>query len=115
MSAQTMYEAFLPALERQREQVLQDTWGHLAPLKNKSYAGTIVFAVGCFGNDPLNPIALYCEFKGLEISPWFFDCMSEFLSKENTEEGCVYKFVGKFRNYKFIGKTSILQNYSKGE
>lgn len=113
MSAQTIAEAFAPAESRYKAAVMADTWEHLAPKKNKTYSGFIVFAVGCFGDDPLNPIALQCEFKGLGSSPWFFDTMSEFLSEQKTAEGCVYRFDGVFRNYEFVGKIRRLKLVAK--
>ena len=107
-------DAFLPAEARDRERVMQETWGHLAPQKNKTYAGRIVYAVGAFGDDPLNPTMLVCEFKGLDDSPWFFDAVAEFIgsrSQEN-ETGNVYEFRGTFRNYKFFGVTVVLNKYA---
>jgi hypothetical protein len=109
MSAQTIYEAFAPAEQRYKEQVMADTWGHLALKENKTYKGFIIFAIGCFGNDPLNPTVLKCEFKGLNSSPWFFDAMSKFLSQQKTKEGCVYCFDGTIKNYIFNGNIKKLR------
>lgn len=111
MSAQTIYEAFAPAEARYKEAVMFDTWGHLAPKKNQAYKGRIVYAVGCFGSDNLNPTAIVFDFGELDSSPWFFEKMAEFLSdqKENLrKEGCVYEFTGSFRNYQFKGRTRLL-------
>ncbi len=83
---------------------MQDTWGHLAPMKNKKYKGFIVFAVGCFGSDPLNPTTLQCEFGSLDSSPWFHDELMEFLRDLKTKEGGVYRWEGTFRNHEFVGK-----------
>lgn len=105
-----MAAAFEKCEEKYRQEVLADTWGHLAPKRNKAYRGRIVFATGCFGDDPLNPVALFCEFADLDSSPWFFDAMSEFLSEQDTEPGMVYEFTGTFRNYAFKGKTKTLLN-----
>lgn len=52
-----------------KAEVMAHTWGHLAPKKNKAYRGHIVFAIGCFGSDHLNPTALACEFSDLDSSP----------------------------------------------
>lgn len=46
---------------------------HLAPKKDKRYKGRIIYAIGCFGDDPLNPTVLSCKLRGLDSSPWFFD------------------------------------------
>lgn len=99
----SLADAFAPVEASYRAAVMADTFGHLAPKKNKVYPGYIVFAVGCFGNDPLNPVALECEFKGLNSSPWFFEAMEDFTRSCDTEEGGVYRFDGKFRNYEFSG------------
>lgn len=111
MSSQTMADAFAPIEARYREQVMRDTWGHLAPTKNRTYRGFIVFAIGCYGSDELNPTVLSIDFKGLDDSPWLFDELAEFLGKPqwNTDRkrwktGCVYRFDGAFKNYKFKGR-----------
>ena len=73
MSSQTIADAFEPALMRYKTEVMKQTWGHLAPKRNRTYKGHMVFVVGCFGSDHLNPTAIECEFEGLDSSPWFFD------------------------------------------
>jgi hypothetical protein len=109
MSSQTIADAFAPAEAHYKAEVMSNTWGHLAPHKNKTYRGHIVFAVGCFGSDHLNPTALECEFKGLDSSPWFFDAMQNFLRNMETSEGHVYRFDGTFRNYEFKGRVRELK------
>lgn len=117
MSAQTMWEVFAPIEEKYHEQVIQETWGHLAPEKSKTYSGRIVFAIGCLGSDDLNPTTLLFDFKGLEMSPWLYDYLNEFLSDlchrhgRQVEVGGVYEFKGSFRNYHFKGKLNLLQLY----
>lgn len=101
-------DAFIEVEARNKEQVLQQTWGHLAPVKNKAYRGYIIYTAGCFGNGPLNPTALACEFKGLDSSPWFFNTLQDFMSDKRPDAGVVYKFEGVFKNYKFTGKLSVL-------
>jgi hypothetical protein len=108
MSAQTLKEAHWPMEAKYHAEIQAMTWGHLAPKRNRIYEGRIVFAIGCFGNDPLNPTALFCEFAGLDSSPWFFDEMVNFLSEQDNEAGCVYEFVGTFRNYEFKGQIRTL-------
>lgn len=103
MSAQTIHDAFAPAEAEYRAQVMAHTWGHLAPKQNKTYQGRIVFAIGCFGDDPLNPTAIACDFVDLDASPWFFDAVQDFMQDCKTEAGCVYRFDGTFRNYTFKG------------
>lgn len=131
--ANYMEQAFAPAEAKYREDVKRATWGHLAPQKNKVYKGHIVFAVGCYGDDPLNPVVLACSFKdrqGQELtdSPWFFDSLSDFvgefvgLDNQNAfgieqpeplhpcQAGGVYRWEGTFRNYLFRG--DLRQLYS---
>lgn len=96
-------DAFAPVTAHNRQQVMRATWGHLAPSKGRKYHGHIVFAIGCFGSDHLNPTVLECELKGLDSSPWFYDAVQEFLASQETEEGGVYRFDGYFRNYELVG------------
>jgi hypothetical protein len=109
----TMGDAFAEIDAKYRLQMQVETFGHLAPKKNKTYKGRIVYAIGCFGDDRLNPTAIYCEFEGLSSSPWFFDAMQEFLSSNDCKEGYVYEFVGTLRNYTFEGKIKTLLNANK--
>jgi hypothetical protein len=50
-------DAMQPAIDAQKERVMQATWGHLAPKKNQTYHGRIVYAVGCFSGDRVNPMS----------------------------------------------------------
>ncbi len=113
MSAQTIHDAYMPALAAHKEEVMAETWGHLAPKKNQTYTGRIVFAVGIYGNDELNPTAIFCEFEGLDDSPWFFDELQDFLYANRGKSGYVYEFNGTFRNYRFKGKIKTLLNANK--
>lgn len=108
MSAQTMAEVFAPVEARYHAQVLKETWGHLAPIKNRKYKGHIIWALGCFGSEHLNPTVLQYDLKGvdgndLESSPWFFDAMIDFLQEQSRAEGTLWRFDGFFRNYEFVG------------
>ena len=109
MSAQTIYEAFLPVEMEYREQIRRDTWGHLAPREHRVYRGEVVFAVGCFGNDPINPTVLNCRFRGLDESPWFFESLIRFIGKRKRRPGGVYRWEGEFCNYKFKGSFTRLR------
>lgn len=108
----SMTDVFAPVQAAYREAVLQSTWGHLAPKRNKSYRGSVVFAVGCFGGDPLNPTILSAEFSGLEDSPWLYEALQELVANHRDyggteqythEPGGVYRWTGVFRNYRFEG------------
>ncbi len=102
MSAQSMADAFAPVEARYRAQVYKETWGHLAPRKNKVYRGYVIFALGCFDSGHLNPTVLSCEI-GIDDSPWFFDALHEFLRTLKGDEGGVYRWDGTFKNYNFTG------------
>jgi hypothetical protein len=93
---------------------------HLAPEKNKNYRGHIVFAVGCCGNDDLNPTVMEMEFGALDGGPWFFDAVMKLIQcntrrvgfpdhKEIFAAGTVWRFDGSFRNYVFRGKFTRLE------
>ncbi len=93
--------------------VMEDTWGHLAPIKDKVYRGRIAFAVGCFDSGHLNPTPLLFELGDLDSSPWFYHAVHAFLSelpKQYRKEGCVYEWNGSFCNYEFKGKTKLMFN-----
>lgn len=112
-----MEEAFAPAKERYRQAVLADTWGHLAPIKDKTYKGRLVVAVGCLGSDPLNPTLLAVELGDLDCSPWFYNAVNDFISDSDigTEDnaGCIYEWLGAFRNYMFKGSWRLILNTNK--
>lgn len=108
MTAQSMVEAFAPVEAHYRAQVYKATWGHLAPRRHKAYSGHIVFAVGCFGSDPLNPTVIACEI-GLDSSPWFFDALTDFVASLKGDEGGVYRWDGTFKNYEFKGSVRRLK------
>ena len=96
-----------------RQRVSEDTWGHMAPIKNKTYKGRIVYAIGCFNSGRLNPTPLICNLDGLSSSPWFYSALQEQLSdhpEEFRQDGCVYEWVGTFRNYEFSGTIRLLVN-----
>lgn len=101
-------DAFAEVEAHYRAQVLKETWGHLAPRKNKAYKGHITFALGCFGSDDLNPTVLSCELN-IDSSPWFFDAMIEFLQSLGGEAGGVYRWDGTFKNYEFKGTVRRLK------
>lgn len=115
MSAQTIHDSFLPVERRYREAVLRETWGHLAPEKNKSYPGRIVFSFGVYDCGNLNPVVLVCDFGELDGGPWFYNALINFLDQYTPgETGVVYEWTGTFRNYKFKGRAPrLLLNTNK--
>lgn len=108
-------EAFAVAESHQRESVRRETWGHLAPEKDRTYKGRVLFAVGCFGSDDLNPTVIASDFEDLSSSPWYYDALHDFIGdlrrrqrRGRWEEGCVYEFKGTFLNYEFDGTLRIV-------
>lgn len=102
-------EAFAPIDRANHEAVLRETWGHLAPIKNRTYRGRIVYVCGCWDSGDLNPTPIVCEFSGLESSPWLYSAVNEWLQDlPKHAEGTIYEFKGTVRNYKFAGKTRVL-------
>ena len=88
-----------------REQ-LKDTWGHLAPVKNRTYRGRIIYAMGCYDSGELNPTPLLCELGDLSSSPWFYEAIHKWLQnlpEDHRGEGKVMEWSGTFRNYKLNG------------
>jgi hypothetical protein len=107
----TFGDALAACEEIYRQVVLEETWGHLAPKKNKTYKGRVVYATGCYDNGDLNPTPLSCNLKGLDSSPWFYSAIHEWLQdlpEEYRKEGCVYEWRGTFRNYEFNGKVTLI-------
>lgn len=93
--------------------VFNETWGHLAPKRNKTYKGRIVYAIGCYDSGHLNPTPITVELPGMDDSPYFYEAINEWLQdieEEFREEGCVYEVVGHFKNYKFVGAINLILN-----
>lgn len=116
-------DAFAPVEAAHRAAVMADTWGHLAPRKNKTYRGRVVYAVGCY--DSCNPVILSTEFRALDgteldDSPWLYDALNELVmdlvSGSRTEAaGLVFEWIGKFRNYEFTGVTRCAMDSNRKE
>lgn len=86
-------------LADRKKAVREATWGHLAPKEDKEYSGYLLFAHNCYGDR----FVIDWKFDVLESSPWFYDCLQEFMLNFDTEDGKIYKFTGTFCNYKFKG------------
>jgi|CXWL01.1.fsa_nt_gi hypothetical protein len=97
--------AMLEAENPYKNQVIQATWGHLAPTKHVTYRGFFTFGVGCFESGSVRVLAF--EFGDLDSSPWMYQKLHDFIFRHKEsfgERGCVYQFVGTIRNYSFCGK-----------
>lgn len=90
---------------------MQNTWGHLAPQKSKTYTGYFVYAVGCFSEGELNPVVIAFEFGDLESSPWLYEYLQSFVQAQKSQPGQVCRFDGKFKNYEFIGSVKTISHY----
>lgn len=100
-----MDSAFAPVLLANKQAVHKATWGHLAPAKNRTYRGYIVFSISAYGDMTM----IDAEFKNLPDSPWIYDAMYEFVFEDrDLIHGAVYRFDGTFRNYKFDGTRTVL-------
>ena len=79
--------------ERKYNDVIVETWGHLAPKRQTKYRGEIVFTHSDYGGEIL---LITSNFDGLDDSPWFFRDMNEFICNQKTEPGNVYRFRGTY-------------------
>lgn len=124
MSKATFDEAFAPIEHLYKMQVMEATWGHLAPKKGITYRGHIVWALDLYDSGYLNPKILACELPGMCDSPWFYNAMIDFLQsiheemfksydrtspnyqgkREQATAGTVWRWDGTFCNYKWKGK-----------
>lgn len=93
--------------------VLQNTWGHLAPKKNVKYKARIVIACDAWEETTI----FLAEFKDkngeeLDESPWLRDIIGLFLNKFGTEVevkwGCIYEWNGFLRNNKLNGSIKMI-------
>jgi hypothetical protein len=94
-----MDETWRPIHQANYEAVQRGTWGHLAPKKNRTYPGSMLFARSAYGECSL----IRADFKGLNDSPWLFQVMNDFAEENAKEDGAIYRFIGHFRNYEFVG------------
>ena len=114
-----MENAFAPIEAMYREQMRVATWGHMAPVKDRKYTGRIIFAVGCYGNDDINPTVLTTDV--LPNSPWEYDHIRELIwalqktfgeHNERFNSGCVYGINASCRNYLFEGQLMRLMDFN---
>jgi len=134
MSHASFAAAFEPAENWYKQQVQYATWGHLAPKKNHTYRGHIVWALDLYDSGYLNPKVLEIQLDGLPDSPWFYDAMIDFLQNIHKEmfssnrktfwgpserceatAGTIWRWDGSFRNYKWHGHVRRLHCAGLGE
>jgi hypothetical protein len=78
--------------ERKYGEVIQDTWGHLAPEKRQVYKGYIIYTYDGYGDTTI----LDVEFEGLDSSPWLCADVGQFLSDVDCDEVGLYKWQGNY-------------------
>ena len=103
-NAQSWAETFAPINAANRQAVFANTWGHLAPEKNVSYKGKILFCNSGYTNTSVALIDSY--FENLSDSPWLYDAINDYIYEQSKElpEGAVYVIHATLRNYRFYGK-----------
>lgn len=102
-NAQSWAETVSPALAHYKNAKLAETWGHLAPKKNVSYKGKILFCVSGYGDT--GTALIDSKFDNLEDSPWLYDAINDYINDcEGLEDGGIYRIDCTFRNYRFYGK-----------
>ena len=90
--------------ERKKEEVMNDTWGHLKPSEGSTYGGYILYTIGCYGDIT----CIQNHFRDLPDSPWFYDDLHNLIGDQE-ERGIIYLFLGSYcrsRDPKFIGVTT---------
>lgn len=88
-----------------REQVHQDTWGHLMPEQGRAYPGTLLFAKGVYRD----VVVIRSDFGDLDGGPWFYDHVHDYIHDHAGDEGTISRFTGTYRMLKngkgrFVGK-----------
>lgn len=94
-------ESTRPHLAHTKQKVMAETFGHLAPKKQNTYKGKVLFCVSAFNNQNIELIDFSFD-NDLESSPWLFDAINDFLFENfiNEDSGKVYKIEIQFKNYK---------------
>ncbi len=97
----SMITAFEPIDIEYRRQVMGETWGHLAPKRNKKYKVKFWFARSVYNRQGTVIIKSESE---LPSSPWEYDAIHEMLGEFNLNDGSLYIWEGTFKNYKWTGE-----------
>jgi hypothetical protein len=86
------------------EEVMKNTWGHLAPTPRQTYTGYIIFSVSPNGDHNL----LDFDFNGLDGNPWTLEHVSEWWSEET--EGPEFKSSGTLAIWRWDGTYMVQKN-----
>lgn len=87
---------------RREAEVMQETWGHMAPNPNREYTGSVLFTHGAYGD----LTAISVDFDGLDDSPWFYEHLHDWFVNLDTEPEKIYRFGGTYcsdRATRFVG------------
>ena len=86
--------------ERKYQEVMQDTWGHLAPEPGTKYEGYLTFAHSDYSSQ--GSIIIEARFEGLDDSPWFFQDLNDYIADKTKDEkgGAVFRFDGTYKRFK---------------
>lgn len=81
------------------QSVMIDTFGHLAPEKNKTYRGTMLIAKSAFKEREAEIIDFKFD-NDLESSPWLFEVLERYVKNFRIKEGHVHEINIKIKNFK---------------
>lgn len=97
-------QVYAPVEQYNYNVVIQNTWGHLAPNKNTTYRGEILFCKSAYRSGSIILIDTKCD--ELDDSPWIYEAYHEYLNSidNGLEYGTVYKLSFTMRNFRFWGK-----------
>ena len=97
-------EVCAPVEAHNRNVVLGNTWGYLAPQKNTTYRGKLLVSCSVYRSGTQEIIDM--EWENLEDSPWLYDSVNDWLwgLRDKMERGSIYRIEATFRNYRFWGK-----------
>lgn len=93
--------------EVKRQELLADTWGHLAAKRNKRYKIKIIFSESCYGGQGTSLIDTRL-YNGLENSPWLYEAILHRINKLTKRTPGIYCINGIVRNYRIIGRVHKL-------
>lgn len=91
--------------QRKHQNVMDETWGHLAPKQENVYQGHILFAHGCFGDI----VIIAYSFEGLDDSPWLYDDLCSFVNDNVKDQGHVFLWKGTYTYHADADEESVFE------
>jgi len=107
-------EAFAPIEQHNKAVVMINTWGHLAPKRQKKHKGFVLFTCTAYGQT----YNIDNEFETVEDSPFFFEDMENYIHNYSNElpknSYGIFKFEGHYIKFKngngrFTGKVTKIE------